>query len=89
LESSISNSEDSGFSSDSADSSSSSSDSGALRKKLQKKLRDGSELVEMKNMKKAMAGIKIKAPFVWDGKPEPLDLRNRGLQSNFSSALFM
>ncbi|KAJ7808641.1 hypothetical protein B0H14DRAFT_3482147 [Mycena olivaceomarginata] len=33
------------------------------------KLRDKRKLDEMRSMKKAMAGIKIKAPFIWDGKP--------------------
>ncbi|KAJ7892509.1 hypothetical protein B0H14DRAFT_3684971 [Mycena olivaceomarginata] len=52
-----------------SDTSSSGAYSGIRSRKLRDKLRDKRKLDEMRSMKKAMAGIKIKAPFIWDGKP--------------------
>ncbi|KAJ7501038.1 hypothetical protein B0H11DRAFT_2275381 [Mycena galericulata] len=68
---SSSSSSDTESDSSSSDSSSSSSSGRKRHKKAPSRLaKDKSKLKEMKNMKKAMAGIKIKPPpFVWDGKP--------------------
>ncbi|KAJ6587584.1 hypothetical protein DFH09DRAFT_1359264 [Mycena vulgaris] len=65
-ESSSSSSDESNQSSGSSSSLTSSS---TRRKSASERRRDKHKLGELKTMKKAMAGIKIKAPFVWDGKP--------------------
>jgi hypothetical protein len=72
---SSSSSSDETSSSDSSSSSNDESSDGKSSSKLsyvQRKLKRKSKkkLEERKQMKKAMAGIKLKAPFVWDGKPD-------------------